>query len=104
MDSKSFIYANGRDGLEENVIDFNLFDAESDRMITLVERDSEYFLQLRSIGGLRVIHEINIEMKAVILEYKLVGNIKWGFTFALAGKVEPYRMYTEDGLLYQYKV
>ena len=104
MDSKSFVYANRSDGLEEKVIDFNLFDADSDRMITLVERDSEYFLQLRSIGGLRVIHEINIEMKAVILEYKLVGNIKWGFTFALAGKVEPYRMYTEDGLLYQFKV
>ena len=104
MDSKGFIYANGSDGLEENVIDFNLFDAESDRMITLVERDSEYFLQLRSIGGLRVIHETNIDMKAVILEYKLVGNIKWGFTFAVAGKFDPYYMFSEDGLLYQYKV
>lgn len=104
MDSKSVVYANGKDGLEENIIDFNLFDADSDRMITLVERDLEYFLQLRSIGGLRVIHEINIEMKAEILEYKLVGNVKWGYTFAIVGKFKPYYYEHEDGLLVQYKV
>ncbi len=73
-------------------------------MITIVERDSEYFLQLRSIGSLKVIHEINIEMKAEILGYKLVGNVKWGFTFAVAGKFDPYYMFHEDGLLYQYRV
>lgn len=103
MNGNAILHANSKDGLQENIVDFNLFDAESDRMIVLVERESAYFLQLRSIGTLKIIHEINIELKTVVLDYKLVGNIKWGLTFALAAKLDVGNR-AENCLLYQYKV
>lgn len=58
-------------------------------MIVLAVKNDEYFLQLRSISDLRIIHEISFTYDFKVRDFKLLGSNYWGFTFNFAASYVP---------------
>lgn len=77
----------------KSLLDFNLFEAKYNRLVTLEQRESsKYFLQLRAVSNLSIISEYPLAFDFPILEGKLVGSPEWNLTFAVALRVNPYRL------------
>ena len=84
VEEGQFVLITDADGISDNHIDFNIFSAETDRMIVLALRDTTYVLQLRTISNLTIIHEIPLKFNFTVFNYKLVGSRDWGLTFGLS--------------------
>jgi hypothetical protein len=57
VESLSFVYVADQDGSVNNQFDFHVFDAKYDLFITLIIRNSLYYMQLRSISNLTLFDE-----------------------------------------------
>jgi hypothetical protein len=51
-----FTLVTDSDGSSDNQMDFTLFDSNFDRFVTLAVRNKAYFVQLRSVGSLQLLH------------------------------------------------
>lgn len=86
-----FTLVTEKDGSSDTFLDFNLFHAKYNRLITLsIRGTNNYYLQLRSLEDLSIISEIPIRLNFTVLEYKLVGSSDWDLTFGLAARNKPY--------------
>lgn len=86
VDKEQFTVVTDIDGNADNHIDFNLFAADTDRMIVLAQKGTEYVLQLRTISNLTIIHELPLSFDFTVIDIKLIGSIEWGLTFAVTAK------------------
>lgn len=86
VEKGEFSLVKDSEGNPDNHIDFNLFAADTDRMVVLVLKGAEYALQLRSVSNLSIIHEIPVSFNFTVLQIKLVGTIEWGLTFAVTAQ------------------
>jgi hypothetical protein len=93
------------DGSSDNQLDFTLLDSQLNRFITLTVRNKNYYLQLRTVDSLQLLHEQLLQFDFAVLEYKLVGSVEWGTSFAVAVRTLPYSYDLEnDSTLYMFSV
>ncbi len=60
IESNTFSFLADQENKTNNQIDFNLFDVDYNRIVVLTKREKEYYLQLLSLNGSELIHEILI--------------------------------------------
>jgi hypothetical protein len=77
------------DGSSDNQMDFTLLDSQLNRFITLAARNKNYYLQLRTVDSLQLLHEQLLQFDFAVLEHKLVGSVEWGTSFAVAVRTLP---------------
>ena len=68
-----YVLVTDEDGVSDNQMDFHLFDAKYNRLVTVAIRNSRHYLQLRSIDDLSLVQEVALNVTGV--EFKFVGNL-----------------------------
>jgi hypothetical protein len=84
LDTETKSIVKDEDGNATNLVDFHPFDAKLDLFITVVARShGNYYIQLRRISDLVVIDDYRHPFNE-ITDIRVIGNIEWGFNFAVA--------------------